>query len=89
LLTGLKKLFASVAMQAASAMGFNPASASAAAQETTVGARAAMHSVVLVSDVRFHQHAPLASPKRSFGQGLGDAVYSIVVCLSTLGSSRD
>lgn len=40
-----------MARQAASAMGFNPASARAAAQETTVGARAAMHSVVVVSDV--------------------------------------
>jgi hypothetical protein len=45
LLTGLIELFANVAMQAASAIGFSPASASAAAQDTTVGARAAMHSV--------------------------------------------
>jgi hypothetical protein len=45
----LKELFARVAMQEASAMGFNPASASAAAQETTVGARAAMHPAILVS----------------------------------------
>lgn len=51
LLTGLMELLARVARQAASAMGFKPASASAAAQETTVGARAAMHSVVVVSDV--------------------------------------
>lgn len=52
MLTGLKELLARVAMQAASAMGFKPASARAAAQETTVGARAAMQSVVLVSDGR-------------------------------------
>jgi hypothetical protein len=52
LLTGLIELLARVAMQAASAMGFRPASASAAAQETTVGARAAMQSVVFVSGAR-------------------------------------
>jgi hypothetical protein len=46
----LKEVLARVARQAASAMGFNPASARAAAQETTVGARAAMHSVVEISD---------------------------------------
>jgi hypothetical protein len=51
LLTGLKELLARVAMQAASAMGLRPASTRAAAQETTVGARAAMHSVAVVSDV--------------------------------------
>jgi hypothetical protein len=46
------ELLARVAMQAASAIGFSPASARAAAQETTVGARAAMHSVTVVSDAR-------------------------------------
>jgi hypothetical protein len=48
----LMELFAKVAMQAASAIGFKPASARAAAQETTVGARAAMHSVILISDAQ-------------------------------------
>ena len=54
-LTGLKELLARVAMQAASAMGFNPASASAAAQETTVGAKAAMHSAVVVSIIQAYR----------------------------------
>jgi hypothetical protein len=52
LLTVLMALLARVARQAASAIGFNPASTRAAAQETTVGANAAMHSKAMVSDVR-------------------------------------
>jgi hypothetical protein len=44
-LTVLMALLARVAKQAASAIGLSPSSTSAAAQETTVGARAAMHSI--------------------------------------------
>ena len=51
-------------MQAASAMGFNPASARAAAQEATVGAKAAMHSVVVISRdyrERYEEHTEVVA----------------------------
>jgi hypothetical protein len=74
-LTGLKELLARVAMQAASAMGFNPASARAAAQETTVGAKAAMHSATNINTIQVYRR--------------GDSILSLEQPAASLAARKD